>query len=132
MCFKVFIDIANHTFFSLLVLTLTVTIAADSNCSCSHYPEVDWVGPYCSDWVPEEPPFCLLSGGPLGKACPGAVQMENASLYMTTDEKVCERSSNYTNQNCDCGFYEDLYWIGPFCGIWYPDDLPFCILSGGA
>ena len=132
MCLNVFLDTANYLFLSLSVLTLAVTIAASTNCSCEHYPEVDWVGPYCSDWVPEEPPFCLLSGGPLGKVCPGSVQMANESFYMTTDERVCQRSRNYTIQNCECGFYDDLYWIGPFCGIWYTDDISFCMLSGGA
>ena len=64
----------------------------NNNCNCSQYNEVDWVGPYCSDWIEGDSPFCFLSNRNVGKFCPGAVQGAIDDLYWTEDDMVCNRS----------------------------------------
>ena len=46
----------------------------ENKCNCQYYEYVAWVGPHCSNWIDEDPPFCFLSDRHLGKCCPGAVQ----------------------------------------------------------
>ena len=94
------------------------------HCNCGHYPEYDLVGPYCAEWIEDESPFCLLSGGYGSRYCPGAVQVENENLYWTRNVEVCNRSQNYTLEYCNCGYYPEYDQVGPYCA-------PFCFLSGG-
>ena len=110
---------------------MLVSIVTSDNCTCGYYQEFDWVGPYCGHWG-SGPPFCLLSGGHTAKMCPGAIQLGNLSLYWTVDAKVCEKSSNYIAQYCNCMYYEEYNWIGPFCSEWINETPPFCLLSGKA
>ena len=105
------------------------SVVTTNNCSCSHYPEVDWVGPYCSSWDDSKPSFCLLSGGPDARLCPGALQWRNKSLYWSAYESICEKSRSYTVENCNCAFYDDYSNVGPYCGNW-SSYIPYCLLSG--
>ena len=89
---------------SLIILALCPTmIAADSNCSCGYYDEVDWVGPFCRRWVEDYLPFCLLSGGLSARSCKGAVQWGDDSLFWTENEDICEKSIDNVPKNCSCG-----------------------------
>ena len=112
-----------------VVCTNASTVNSNINCTCEYRPEVDWVGPYCSKWIAEDPPFCYLSGGEGGKFCPGAVKSKSGNFYWTDDVKVCEK--NEEEQFCNCHSYDDIGWVGPYCSNWV-DDTPFCILFGGA
>ena len=123
--------------FLLIVMPLvlsspTLTDSEESNCTCEYYPELDSVGPYCSKWIHEYPPFCYLAGGSSGNLCPGSNQVGNRSIYLTTDAGVCNGSSNYIDENCRCGYYAEYYTIGPYCSKWIETDPPFCILAGGS
>ena len=108
---------------SIIILAICLTkIAADNNCSCGYYDEVDRVGPFCRRWVEDGLPFCLLSGGLSARSCDGAVQWGNDSLYWTEDEDICKKSIDNVPKNCSCGYYDEDDWIGPFCARWLEDD----------
>ena len=105
----------------------------ETNCNCAYYDEVDSVGPYCSEWVKGDPPFCYISGRETARFCPGATLHGNESIYWTEDTDTCQRSSAYVEENCKCHNYEEehIYDIGPHCSRWYSSDYtPFCLLSG--
>ena len=99
------------------------------SCTCAVRPEVDSVGPYCAKWIPEDPPYCYLSGGPNGRFCPGAVQSGIGEFYWTEDNATCAQSQQYV-EGCRCGYYETYQSIGPYCSQWIPEDPPFCLLAG--
>ena len=116
----------------LTIATDILVIAANKYCSCGHYQRYDWIGPYCAQWFVEGQSFCILSGGSNASTCPGAVQIGNESLYWTEDNEICERSQNYTLQNCKCKYYPEYHWVGPYCLRWIKDEPPFCFLAGRA
>ena len=103
--------------------------ANDSICRCNHYPEFDSIGPYCSNWNDANSSFCLLSGRSESHLCPGAVKVDHFSLYWSNDKEVCDKSSNFTAQSCNCAHHKKYDFIGPFCARWLPSLSPFCILG---
>ena len=70
-----------------------LTVSAADSCTCGHYPEYDWIGPYCEKWIATDPPFCFLAGGGDAQHCPGAMQVINKSFYWTENETVCNKST---------------------------------------
>ena len=85
------------------------------NCKCGFYPDYDFVGPYCAEWIEEDPPFCFLASGHDSRYCPGAVQWGDENLYWTEDKDICKKSQNYTLQHCKCSHYPEYPNIGPYC-----------------
>ena len=65
------------------------------HCNCAHYEKLSWIGPYCRKWAKGYPEFCLLSGGPMGRFCPGAGVAEK-NIYWTNDQTICKRASNFS------------------------------------
>ena len=63
----------------------------DQYCTCKHYDEAPWVGPYCHEWE-SGLRFCYLSGGPMAKFCEGAKRAKQKDLYWTAAERVCNKS----------------------------------------
>ena len=61
------------------------------NCNCAYYKEVNWVDPYCFEWIESNPLFCFLSGGSEGKFCPDAVKYEEGDIYWTKNKAICEK-----------------------------------------
>ena len=94
------------------------TYRAEDNCTCEYKSEDDVVGPFCFQWIPEDPPFCYLSGDEEGKFCPGAVEATSGDFYWTENVTVCEKSRFYVNDNCNCQYYDAIEWIGPYCHNW--------------
>ena len=76
----------------LIFCMCPLMIVCDKNCMCGFYPEYDFIGPYCSNWIEGFPSFCVLSGGPNASTCAGAIQLGNESLYWTEGKEVCNRS----------------------------------------
>ena len=122
-----------------VLLSLLVTIiyvdgsldTADKNCRCAFRPEYPSIGPFCSSWTPSIPPYCFLAGGSKAKFCRGAVKVRIGDFYFTNDSTVCKKSRGYIEENCVCGFYNEIDWLGPFCAKWLPQGPQFCFLSGG-
>ena len=102
------------------------SLSVGDNCTCEYQPEVDWVGPFCSEWVLGDPPFCYLSGGADGKFCPEAVKSGSGHFYWTKHESICAKDIEYVEKNCNCHYSEDFDWAGPYCSRWINGDPPFC------
>ena len=100
------------------------------NCNCEYYEKTNLAGPYCSDWVKDDPPFCFLSGRHFGRFCPGAVKWRGTDFYWTEDEMVCESSRGFVEKNCNCSHYDEVDWVGPYCSEWIDGDNPLCFLEG--
>ena len=86
------------TSFTFVFYCKNLSIGADDNCTCEYRPEDDVVGPFCSDWIHDYPPFCYLSGGLEGKFCPDAIKSEGGNFYWTENKTVCEKSSGYVEK----------------------------------
>ena len=119
------------TMLSLCIGSLTV--AAESNCTCTHYPETDEVGPYCAPWRESTHPFCFLSGRSKARFCAGAIRWKNTSLYWSSDGAICKNSSHYLSERCNCGYYGEILkmkYVGPHCAVWFYGYPEVCYLAG--
>ena len=90
------------TFYTFVFCVIIISLRAEDNCTCEYRPEVDLVGPFCSEWVVGKPPFCYLSGGDEGKFCPDAIKAESGDFYWTESKTICARSSGYVQRYCRC------------------------------
>ena len=118
-----------HTIVLLPFYIRSSQASTKDKCSCRHYSNFDEIGPYCSKWNGANSSFCLLSGRSESHVCPGAVKVDNFSLYWSNDKEVCDKSSNFTAQFCNCAHHKKYDFIGPFCTRWLPSLPPFCILE---
>ena len=125
------LEIMRFTIFHIFeFFVIFFTYRAEDNCTCEYKPEDDGVGPFCSQWIPEDPPFCYLSGGDDGKFCPGAVKATSGNYYWTEDASICLKSINYVENNCNCHYYEQFDWAGSYCSNWIDEDPSFYFLAG--
>ena len=124
-CFNLILAVLGH-FIGVL------TAQADDYCNCGYYEEYPWAGPYCATWIEGDPLFCFLNGGSNASSCPGAKKWGDENLFQTKDQRICERSSNFSVNYCNCANYELVDWVGPYCAKWIDTDPPFCYLAGGS
>ena len=88
----------NIVYTAAVLLTVCNGPVTTANCSCGHYPEYDWIGPYCSKWVDEAPAFCFLSGRKNARTCPGAFQIGNKVCILLIMMRYVQEV-NITNLN---------------------------------
>ena len=67
----------------------------ENNCNCYRYDEWNAIGPYCLTWDGNDPPYCFISGGQVGRFCLGAVQQSDIYWYWTDDMEICNRSNYF-------------------------------------
>ena len=120
------------TIISLVFYLIPSTAAAEDNCTCAYYSELEDIGPYCANWMNQTTPFCLLSNKSDAEQCPGATPWMNSNLYWTVDKSVCQKSTNYTAQYCHCEHYKEANDVGPYCAEWWGEEPAWCILRGWA
>ena len=82
--------------YNAAIMVLLVEISSTEthgNCTCGYYLAYENVGPYCYNWVDEDPPFYFLGGRDKAKKCPGALKMDQENIYMSEDESLCSKNA---------------------------------------
>ena len=71
----------------------------EENCHCTENENFGTpIGPFCSKWLPNRPPFCLLNDSLDTRYCPGAVLIDNTTTSHTSSESICRKSEG--KQEC--------------------------------
>ena len=83
--------------YSAVIMALSVESSLTEtlgNCTCGYYSKyASHVGPFCEKWLGAPRPWCHLAGREEANSCPGAIEVQNESLYYTMDESVCNKST---------------------------------------